>query len=108
MKCRKRPDEEIKSRLNSKNACYHLVQNILSARLLSKNLKIKTWNSIILPVALYGCETWSLTPREEQRLWVFWNRVLRVSGPKWKWWEAGKDCIMRSFVTCTVHHIPLW
>jgi len=51
--------EEIKSRLNSGNACYHSVQNLLSSRLLSKNLKIKTYRTIILPVVLYGCETWS-------------------------------------------------
>ena len=55
----------------------------MSSRLLSKNLKIKINRSIILPVVLYGCETWSLTLREERRLWVFENRVLRrVFGPK--------------------------
>ena len=53
--------EEIKSRLRSGNACYNLVQNVLSSRLLSKNLKIKLYGTIILPVVLYGCETWSLT-----------------------------------------------
>ena len=46
-------------------------------RLLSKNLKIKIYRNIILPVVLYGCETWSLTLREERRLRVFENRVLR-------------------------------
>jgi hypothetical protein len=52
--------------------------------LLSKNLKIKIYRTIILPVILYGCETWSLTLREECRLRVFENRVLRrVLGPKW-------------------------
>jgi hypothetical protein len=55
---------------------------LLSSRLLSKNLKIKIYRSIILPVVLYGCETWSLTLREEHRLRVFENRVLRVFGPK--------------------------
>jgi len=49
--------EEIKSRLKSGNACYHLVQNLLSSSLLSKNLKIKLFRTIILPVVLYGCET---------------------------------------------------
>jgi hypothetical protein len=50
--------------------------------LLSKNIKIKIYKTIILPVVLYGCETWSLTLREEQRLRVFENRVLRrISGP---------------------------
>jgi len=57
--------EEIKSRLKSGNACYHSVQNLLSSSLLSKNLKIKIYRTIILPVVLYGCETWSLTLREE-------------------------------------------
>jgi hypothetical protein len=68
---------EIKRRLNSGIACYHSVQNLLSSRLLSRNIKIKIYKSIILPVVLYGCETWSLTLREEHRLRVFENRVLR-------------------------------
>ena len=50
---------------------------------LSENLKIKIHRIIILPVALYGCETWSLTLREERRLRLFENRVLRrICGPK--------------------------
>ena len=57
--------EEIKSRLKSGNACYHSVQNVLSFSLLTKNLKIKIYRILILPVVLYGCETWSLTVREE-------------------------------------------
>jgi hypothetical protein len=74
---------EIKSRLKLGNACYHSVQNLLSSRLFSKNLKIKIYGTIILPVVLYGCETWSLTLREEGRLRVFENRVLRKGfGPK--------------------------
>jgi len=48
--------EEIKSRLKSGNACYHSVQNLLSSSLLSKNLKIKIYRTITLPVVLYGCE----------------------------------------------------
>ena len=55
--------EEIKSKLRAGNACYYSVQNRLSSRLLSKNLKIKIYRTIILPVVLYGCETWSLTLR---------------------------------------------
>jgi hypothetical protein len=55
--------EEIKSRLNSGNACYHLVQCLLSSRLLSRNVKVKIYKTIILPF-LYGCETWSLTLRK--------------------------------------------
>jgi hypothetical protein len=53
--------EEIKNGLNSGNACYHLAQNLLSSRLLSKNLKTRIYKTIMLPVVLYGCETWSLT-----------------------------------------------
>ena len=55
--------EEIKSRLKSGNACYYSVQSILSSSLLSRNLKIKIYRTIILPVVLYGCKTWSLTLR---------------------------------------------
>ena len=59
------------------------MQNILSSSLLSKNLKIKINRTIILPLVLYGCETWSLTLRKERRLRVFQNRVLRrIFGPK--------------------------
>ena len=65
------------------NACYYSVQNLLSSSLLSKNLKIKIYRTIILPIVLYGCETSSLTLREELRLRVSENRVLRrVFGPK--------------------------
>jgi len=53
------------------------VQHLLSSSLLSKNIKIKIYRTIILPVVLYGCETWSLTVREECRLWLCENRVLR-------------------------------
>jgi hypothetical protein len=49
--------KEIKRRLNSGKAYYHSVQNLLSSRLLSKNLKIRIFKTIILPVVLYGCET---------------------------------------------------
>ena len=74
---------EIKSRLRSGNACYHSVHNRLSSRLLSKNLKIKIYRTIILPVVLLGCETWSLTLREERKLRVYQNMVLRrIFGPR--------------------------
>jgi len=59
------------------------VQNLLSSSLLSKNLKIKIYRNIILPVVLYGCDTWSLTLRVERRLRLFENRVpRRIFGPK--------------------------
>jgi hypothetical protein len=74
--------EEIKNRLKSGNACYS-VQNLWSSSLLSKNIKIKIYKTIILPVVLYGCESWSLTLREEGRLRVFENKVLRrIFGPQ--------------------------
>jgi hypothetical protein len=57
--------KEIKWRLNSGNACNHLVQNPLSSRLLYKNVKIKINKTIVLPVVLCGCETWTLTLKEE-------------------------------------------
>jgi len=75
--------EVIKSRLKLGNACYHLVQNLLSSSLLSKNLKVKIHRTIILPVVVYGCEAWLLTLKEKRRLMVFENRVLRkIWGPK--------------------------
>jgi hypothetical protein len=69
--------EEIKSRLISGNGCCHSVQSLLSSRLLSRKLNVKIYKTIILPVLLYGCETWPLTLREEHRLRVFQNRVFR-------------------------------
>jgi len=73
--------------------CAKWVQNLLSSRLLSKNLKIKIYRTIILSVVLYGYETWSLTLREERKLRVFENKVLsRIFGPRndevtgeWRW-----------------------
>jgi len=73
------------------------VQNLLSSRLLSKNLKIKIYRTIILPVVLYRCETWSLTLREERKLRLFENMVLRgmfghrraeVTG---EWWRLHNE-----------------
>jgi hypothetical protein len=60
-----------------------LVQNLLSSSLLLKNVKSKIYRTVILPVVLYGSETWSHTLREKCRLRVFKNRVLgRIFGPK--------------------------
>ncbi|KAJ4435786.1 hypothetical protein ANN_18405 [Periplaneta americana] len=76
--------EEIKHRINMGNACYYSVEKLLSSSLLSKNLKVRIYKTVILPVVLYGCETWTLTLREEQRLRVFENKVLRkIFGAKW-------------------------
>jgi hypothetical protein len=95
--------EEIKRRLNSGKACCHSVQNLLYFRPLSNNIKIRIYETIILPVVLYGCETLSLTLREEHRLWVFEKRVFRrISGSKR---DEGENCIMKSFITCTLFQV---
>ncbi|KAJ4430010.1 hypothetical protein ANN_22218 [Periplaneta americana] len=60
-----------------RNACYYSLEKLLSSSLLSKNLKVRIYKTVILPVILYGCETWTLTLREEHRLRVFENKVLR-------------------------------
>jgi hypothetical protein len=74
--------EEIRSKLKARNTG-NSVQNLLSSCLLSKILKFKIYTNIIFLVVLYGCETWSLILREERRLRVFENRVLRkIFGPK--------------------------
>ncbi|KAJ4431868.1 hypothetical protein ANN_20474 [Periplaneta americana] len=77
--------EEIKHRINMRNACYYSVEKLLSSSLLSKNLKVRIYKTVMLPVVLYGCETWTLTLREEHRLRVFENKVLR------KIFEAKRD-----------------
>jgi hypothetical protein len=76
--------KEIKSGLNSGNACYHSVRSTLSSLLLSRNVKVKIrYKTIILPVVLCGCDTWSLTLKKEHRLRVFESRVVRrIFGPK--------------------------
>jgi hypothetical protein len=68
---------EITTRLNSVAACYRSVPNISSSHLLSKDLKIKTYETIIFSAVLYGCETWCLILKEKHRLRVFENRSLR-------------------------------
>ena len=85
--------EDNKSRLKSGNACCHSVQNLLSSSLLSKSVKIKIYRSIILPVVLYGFETWLLTLKEERKLRMLENRALRrIFGTErdkvsWEWSE---------------------
>jgi len=69
--------------VRSEGACCHTVQNLLSSSLIFKNIEIKIHRTVILPVVVYGCETWSLRLKEERRLRVFENRVLRrLFGPK--------------------------
>jgi hypothetical protein len=75
--------EEINSRPDSEIACYHSVQSLVSSCLLSRNIKVKLYKTIILPFVLYGLETWSQTLRKECRLRVFENRMMRrIFGPK--------------------------
>jgi hypothetical protein len=70
-----------------------------------KNLKIRIYRTINLPVVLYGCETWSLALREKHRLRVFANRVLRkIFGPKMDE-VTGENCITKSFVICTLRQV---
>jgi hypothetical protein len=80
--------------LDSGDACYHSVHNLLSSPLLSKNVNIRKYKTIILWVVLYGCETSSLIVREERRLAVFENRLLRrIFGQK------------RDEVNCTLRQV---
>jgi hypothetical protein len=75
--------------------------------LLSKNIKIKIYKTIILPAFLYGCETWSITLREERRLRAFENRMLKgIFGPKKDEVTGnGENYIMRSSMICTPHRV---
>jgi hypothetical protein len=83
----------------------NLIQEKIKRRLDSGNIPvtpIRIFETIILPVFLYGCETWSLTLREEQRLKGFENRVLRrIFGPK-RDEVRGENSITRSFMICTL------
>jgi hypothetical protein len=80
-------NEEIKSRLNSGNACYQSVHSLLS-----RNVKVKIYKTIILPIVFYGYEAWSLMLREEHRLSVFESWVLRRTfGPKKD--EVARECV---------------
>jgi hypothetical protein len=89
--------EEIKSRFNSGNTCYHSRQRLLSFHPLSKSLKNKMHETIILTFVLYGYETWSFT-REQRRLRVYEKRELReyldIRGRKWR--EVSEDCTVRT------------
>jgi hypothetical protein len=73
---------------------------------LSKNVKIRIYKTIVLSVVLYGCETSSVTLREEDRLRVIQNRVLRIFGPKKdEAKQVRENYIIRSFITCTFRQI---
>ena len=79
----------------------------MSSSLISKNIKIEIYRTIILPVVSYGCETWSHTLREVRRLRVFGHRVLRrIFGPKRDELRGnGENYIMSSLMICIPHPI---
>jgi hypothetical protein len=75
---------------------------------MSKNLKIQIYKTVILPVVLYGCETWSLTLGEEHRLRGFENSLLkRIFGLKGRKTDRGENYIMMNFITCILHRMLL-
>jgi hypothetical protein len=79
----------------------------LSSHIISKKLKIKIYRTVILTVVLYGCGIWSLAVREEHRLRVFENTVLRrIFGPQMEE-DRGENCIMMNFAACIVRLILL-
>ena len=91
--------------MKTRNSGYISAQNLQSSGLLSKNIKIKIYGTIILPAVLYGRDTWSLTLREKHRPRVFENRVLRKSfgSKRDEVTVENEDCIMRNFMAFTVH-----
>ena len=98
--------EEIKCRLKAGNSFYYSVQTLFSSRLLSKNLKIKIYKTIILPVVLYGCKAWSLTLREECTLRAFEKGFCgEYLDPRGMRMGSGEGSTMRNFIVCTVHQI---
>jgi hypothetical protein len=100
--------DEIKSGLNSGECLLSFGPKSLSSHLILKNLKIKIYKTVILPVVLYGCETWSLTLREEHRLRVFENRELRrIFGPKREEDRSWRKLHMMNFTACILHLILL-
>jgi len=93
----------------SGNICYLSVQIFCLRFCYLKIQRLRYKKIIILPVVLYGCETWSLTLREERRLRIFENRVLRrIFGLKRDEVRgSGGNYIMRSLMICTAHQILL-
>jgi hypothetical protein len=92
--------EEIKSRLNSEDACYHAVHILVTSCLLSRNKNIKICKTITSLAVLYGCGNWFLTLREEHRLRAFEKRVVRrIVGPRRsEVTGGGENCMMRSCI----------
>jgi hypothetical protein len=94
-------------RLKPGNEGYNSGQNILFSSFISKNIKIKVYRTIILSVALYGCEAWLLRMREDHRLRVFENKVSRTTfGCKSnEVTENGENYTMKSLMNCALHQI---
>jgi hypothetical protein len=99
---------EIKGRWNSGNARYCSIQNLLSSHTLSTNIKIRIYKIILLPVVLYGSETWSLILWEKHRLRVFENRVLRIYGLKRDAVMGGKVKLSLCLNNQALHHEGIW
>ena len=75
-------EREVLARITAGNRCYYSLQHLLKRRNITRPTKLRIYNTIIRPVVLYGCETWTLTKHLEQRLLVFENNILRrISGP---------------------------
>jgi len=90
------------------------VQIPWSFRLLSKNLKIKIYRVIIFPVVLYGCETWSMTLREERKLRVFENMMLRrIFQPRsdevtWEWRRLHNEELIDLYCSPNIVRVIKW
>jgi hypothetical protein len=99
--------EAIKSRLKLGNACYHSVKNLLSSRLLSKNLKIKIYRTIILPVVCMGVKPgrwhWGRNADWGCLRIVCWGEYLVLRGTRWR--GNGESCITRSWMICTPYPV---
>ena len=91
--------EKIKRRINMGNASYYLLEKILLSRMHSEKFKVNTHKTVILPVVLYGCGTWSLNLREEYKLREFENKKLRMI------FGAKRDDVAGEW-RCCMHFIP--
>ena len=95
--------KEIKCRLQEGNIYCYSIQTLLSSRLLSKNLRIKIFKTIKLPVLLYECEAWSPTLREERRQgYLKTGSRDEYLDPRGMRMMSGEGSTMRNFIVCTV------
>jgi hypothetical protein len=73
---------DIQARIGAGNRCYYTFGKVMKTRAINKNLKLQIYKTIIRPVVTYGCETWTLTHQNEQRLRIFERKILRkIFGP---------------------------